>query len=350
MEVINEVIPNINQFKSLEIKLFFEKNMPNFGLCTRYIRNKKNLFIVKKFIESLGKIIKYNGIIITERVFMSIYIIKYFSSDVFANDNKLSEQESALHDKANIIIEKLHTFDSKSMIEICNIIKSLNQFKNLFSKWKSKDLESQIDIYLQLYLRYEKEIKISNSKNDDFLKHLIEVRDKSKNYIIKLTSENEFNRLIENKKILETKFDNSVENLVRHYLRNAFWDRFKDDLNEDIPNFYQIKGIIKDIKNYFLKIYKNKKNKIQYINEILDVEFYGQLIKNKVLTLTNIVNLSKNILNDLKEIDAAYTDKINRDYYSKLDNDDKINQIVESLKFIMTRLEFVSDLIFKINK
>ena len=350
MEIINKVLPNINKFKSLNIKDFFEKNIPKFDICTIYIRNKQNLFIVNNFINSLGKIIKYNGTIISERQLLSIYIIGYFSKNVFGNSIKLTKDETDLHNKSIEIINILDTFDIKSIFEICNLIKELNLFKIMFLKWKSNDVQSQIDIYLQLYLRYNKEIEINNSDNKDFMNYLKEIRNKSKNYIIKLSNEGEFNKLIENKKMIETKFDKSVENLVKHYLRNAFWDKFKDDLKEHNPNFYQIKGIIKDIKNYFLKIYKNKNKKIEHFNQILDLEFYDQLITNKVLTIDNICHLCKNILDELKEIDSASTDIINRKYFNNLNKDDKIYNIIETLKFIMIRLEFISDITLQINK
>ena len=154
MEIINKVLPNINKFKSLNIKDFFEKNIPKFDICTIYIRNKQNLFIVNNFINSLGKIIKYNGTIISERQLLSIYIIGYFSKNVFGNSIKLTKDETDLHNKSIEIINILDTFDIKSIFEICNLIKELNLFKIMFLKWKSNDVQSQIDIYLQLYLRY----------------------------------------------------------------------------------------------------------------------------------------------------------------------------------------------------
>ena len=192
----------------------------------------------------------------------------------------------------------------QSKIEILKYISELNKYKNYFNQWKTKDLESQLQIYKQMYY------------DSNFNPNI-------KNKIEKLIGREKTNELL----II-------TEDNIQKNLKKAFWDILKQDFEEE--NYSQISSLIKDIKFYFCNINQKLQNKLE---EYLDDKLIHTYIE--TCNFEQLFEILKFCLIELKKLDAPFYDSKNSNLQNLIPNTDNFILI---LSFLLERLELISSL------
>ena len=177
---------------------------------------------------------------------------------------------------------------------------------------------------------------------------------KIKEVLTKLVGADNVEKILESNKPKELEFDVSLEQLVHAYLRKAFWENFKQEISKTPPNYKQIGNIVNDIKGYMKKIYENRENEKQYLDEILDSEFIEMRVKNGTYTNTMFLDLIRQLYIELKKLDSPEFDSSINNMLFKLENiktqQEFIDTIVDGLKYLLDRLETLTKIVTEVRK
>ena len=287
----------------MNLSVKFKNN--SFDKVIKIMTDKNILKETENFIKCLQNLISYEKEIISSKVLLSAYLIYFFHNDVLSLPK--NDIDTFIFQKSKNIVELTEdlSIQNKNKLFIFQYISELNKFKYYFEQWKKKDLDSQLQIYKQMYFdsNFNPEIK---------------------NKIQQLIGKEKTNELLV-----------ITEDNIQKNLKKAFWDNMKEEFEND--NYSQVLSLIKDIKYYFLKINHKLENLLQ---EYLDHQFISIHIQNK--NFEQLFQTLKFCLIELQKLDAPVFDKQNQELQN-------INQIdtqnfILILSFLLERLEFVSSL------
>ena len=365
---------NLTGLKNVSITYQHFKNWNLYGQFSKIIfsqaihimMDKQVILSAQNFINSLKQLINYNGEIISAKTFLSAYLISNFKSEVLSSDED-SQIENFMYEASNKLITDTNNLDTSKKESILEYIPKLNKFKHTFNNWKKKDLESQLEIYSDMYHNYRYKIEqiqqnstrensdtTTPSNSQEYLENLMNMRDRIYKQIEKLVGKEEAINTVKRFKRVERNYEESVYNAIKKTMRKAFWDKFKEDIEGNPPDYSQVKGIIADMRGFYHKIYHTNVEKVKYIDEYLDENFISQLVNNNVLPPEKVLGLCKFCLDRLKELDAAAFDIVVRNFYQKIDsliingiekNIELYREVlINCLSYLLERLEFLSEL------
>ena len=103
-----------------------------------------------------------------------------------------------------------------------------------------------------------------------YMKYLEDTQDKIKYAVENVVGDGEFQNTIKKHKYVEQKFDNSINRLIKNYLKKAFWADFKAGLMKDPSDYNYFNGIIKDLNNYFSILFSKRPEKIELLRELFN--------------------------------------------------------------------------------
>ena len=338
------------EFRNLNLDTNFRNLNKDFTGVVKILTDINTISVTNELISSLANLISFGGQIISSKTLLSCYYIKYFSSDVFANSGELMGIEKEVFDNGNKIIELLKSIDNTNHLECCDLIKRLNAYKRLFLSWKSKDMKSMITIYSEQYNQLKNQLQLAGD-NREYLENMMK---KIKDILKKLVGAENVEKTLEENKPKQLKFDVSLEQLVGVYLKKAFWENFKEQISKTPPDYKEIGNIVNDIKGYMKKIYENRENELNHLDDVLDNEWIELRVQNGTYTNTMFLDLVKYLLNELKNLDAAVHDSKNNELLKKLNNiessEQLIDSVVESLEFLLERLEKLTGFLTEVRK
>lgn len=343
-EYLQNVYINFAKFKEIQLDKKFENK--NFNHSINVLFNTKIIKFIKNLLESFKLLLSYNGIIIENKVFFSLYLISYHPFDVLSSDMNRIEKE--IYDEAKLLVNELTIIDYRNNLKLLNLIKNLNRFKNIFKKWKSKDLKSQLEIYCEIYKKYTNQLKYVQDKEK---KLLIDLVNKIKINIEKLGNDN-IENILKSSKIKTKIYDESFEKIILKNLKIAFWNDLKTDFNSAPIILNKLPGILDSIKANFIIIYKKNDNMKKYICDSIDSKYITKNIENNYITLENIKKIVIFLLLELNKVDSKEFDKNNKKLQKEIkncNNEDKIKElIIESLFFTINRLEWINNVLNKV--
>jgi len=343
---------NINKFISLNLSKTFKNN--SFEIITNKIMiNNYVLTTISKLINSLKQFTNLNNNKINCKLILSSYLIRYFTVDVLSS--KLEDKEIILFEKSKELVNYLDNLNkNESIISLETLIKKINTYRLIFDNWKTKDLNSQIEIYCEIYYSYEKDIKKLKEdeiNNKDFINNLENTKLIVKNSLENLIEKSEVENTIKNYKYIEKLYDNSLYNIVKKDLINIYWKNIYNDLKNDPKIYIQIESVIIDINKYLEIIYNNKKKNL---NKYLNVNFIKDLIKNSKIQENDILSICTTLLDELQKHDSKEFDikisELKKKLNSISDDNEFVDISINVLSYCLDRLEWLSNTIKKINE
>lgn len=296
----NTLINIINKFKNI-----------NFVDATKILMDKTVIKDTKLFIDSLQNIISYDKEIISPKILLSAFFITDFHNEVLSETK--NDIDTFILEKSSYILNETKELNITNKINILKYISELNKYSHYFDQWKKKDLDSQLQIYKEMYYQ-------SNLSED--IKRKIE----------SLIGEEKTNELLAIN--ITEKESKMLSDNIEKTLKKAFWDILEQDFKNN--NYSQVSSIIKDIKSYFCKINSSLENKI---NEYLDDEFVSMYIETQ--NFEQLFETLKFCLIELKKLDAPFYDKQNEEFQNLNQN---TPNFILLLSFLLERLDYISSL------
>ena len=296
-------------------------------------------------------------IMITARECLVIYMICFFHNDVLSTNK--NPTETLLYEKCKELVRIIQdytlqveiskdtvvTVDTVDTVDIVSYIKKLNTFSVLFNVWKSKDLDSQKDIYVTMYVDYSEEIstfiqKATHIHQLDYYKtyieNLVEMKIKIKKCLVQLVGKEECEELIETKKNPIGIFNTDSKEVIRNYVREAYWTIFKNNLEDDtIQNKDIIDSLATTIKSYMKNMYGQNTEQLKSIYSQID--FIVDSINHTSTIKQNLIDLLYIVYNEL--IFFSPTNKILEKVEEKLENLEDIDTIIHLFKIMMNEYD-----------
>tara|TARA_B100001564_G_C20626207_1_gene664814 strand:- start:80 stop:1012 length:933 start_codon:yes stop_codon:yes gene_type:complete len=307
----------------LTIKEKIEQYEQSFEKISNLIQDDDIENEVRVYLKGLINIINYNKEIIPVRVILSAYLIHYCHSEVLSTEK--DPTESLLHIRSSELVSKLSNPINDKLGSLC-MIQSLSLYNNLFRDWKKKDVESQLNIYLDLYDNYKK-------MNNVILSTMVY------SAIKYLAKENTDSIIEEYRRNNETQsISNSLENAVVRNMKEAYWNSV--ELTEEQYCIW-----IDDIFNYFVRIYDRITKDIEkndFYANFDPVYLKEQLHLNQFETKKTFMWLLWKIV----QVDCIYQDKENKNMRNllELDNEELNDTLIKkTVRYILERLEYISN-------
>ena len=326
----------LKKFISLNLKIQFEE--ATFSTAVYLMTYKENILGCKEFL----KYLKDNtdmDIMVNIREFLSIYMICFFHNDVLSIHK--NETEELLYEKCNELVEMIQEYISHKSFNLQLYIKKLNTFGILFDVWKEKDLHSQTDIYMSMYVDYNEEIETFIKKATDinkldyyetYIKRLVNMKNKIKVCIIRLIGREEFNKLKDTRFNPIGIFNTESKNVIKNYLNEAYWNIFKNNIYNTTDNRNNIiDNLSSSIKQYMKNIYLNNNDKLQKL--YTNIDFIINNIKHTGDIEENLIDLLYILYNELVFFNPDH--HILEKVELKLDNLDTIDNIIYVFKLLM---------------
>ena len=325
----------------LDIKLHKSISTSEFEEAIRFISNTQTMDSIRMFLTYLQTNTDID-IMITVREFLSIYMICYFHNDVLSTQK--NETETLLYELCKELVAYIETY-THEQTEPFNIrvyTKKLNTYSILFHIWKKKDIQSQKDIYMSLYVDYAEEIGTFIQKAKDihrfdeyeqYINKLMSMKDKIKDCLLSLIGQEEFEQLVQSKLNPIGLFNKESKEVIQNYLIEAYWNIFKhniDDTNKITDDTIITKlGMI--IKEYFNIIYLNNQDTLDKVYHKID------FIIDKIICTNNasdyLIDLIYLLYNEL--IFLHPTHRLLNHIERKLENVETLPEIIYILKLLM---------------
>ena len=327
---------SLQQFFNLNLHSQFASS--TFNKAVFLMTYKDNVLKCKEFLNYLSNENNID-IMINVREFLSIYMICFFHNDVLSKQK--NETETLLYEKSKELIEIIKEANISTSLDKRLYIKKINTFSILFTIWKEKDLYSQTDIYMTMYVDYNEEIETFIKKTTDinkldyyetYIKRLVNMKNKIKLCIIRLIGREDFNRLKDTTFNPIGIFNTESKNVIKNYLNEAYWNIFKSNIYIDsVDRNNIIDNLSASIKQYMENIYLNNTEKIQQL--YTNIDFIINNIKHNSDIEENLIDLIYILYNELVFFNSEHP--ILKKVEEKLDELHTIEDIIYVFKLLM---------------
>ena len=241
-------------------------------------QNIKNLNI---FIEELFSLIGEEYETNKRNIIVAILLINKFPNELLSSNR--GEEEDNLYHKAKEIYELLGI----SNIDYIILAKKIYTFSIMYSEWKTKDKEMQLNILAELYYRYSEDIREFLSISTDSSKKIVynkifkEFLNKVLNQMLIL--DKNWKEYLTNYNYKKIDFDENSQKFMYNKLTEVYWEHLKLQQLSRYPCDI-IKQVITDYIILFTKIDNSKDLNYLYNHKSNLSELYQELVNlNKLL-------------------------------------------------------------------
>jgi hypothetical protein len=312
------------------IRYFSKLNLEdenNFNKFTKCLHNKSVLNITKVMLTRINMI--FDGTdVVNPRIFLMSYLINKFPDMILSVEKNKIESEiyelsCKLIYKINLLKQDLSN-DIIFYLYINNFKKVYNEFNGVFQLWQFMDKHELIQTCA---LRYDSLLKSFN-----FIKYESNFDEITKVETIKIIEK----QLIDTEKkikSLDKTFDLkqyiNLKNKVELNMNNIYWDNFKKDIEKD--NYDCLLNSIKEIIKEICLLIPNRKDIHREIEEDIDIEFYENLIENRIISKKYF----KKIFNWLLKLSSPIREQELKDKWETLNDYDEIFKFLYNIIYLI---------------
>lgn len=300
----------------------------NFDELSNYLKDKKNLEEIKKFLNLLMKTLdlKIRFDLTNTKNFLTIFLFIYQSDIVLKSNDPINRKMKDLSFDLSISFDSL--FDDYSLKNKLNFEKILNEYNLFFSQWKKRDSLIIIRPLLKSYFN----LKIIR---DDLLKNnkeYLHINDKLKSleFNIKMISGDLGIKYLKEKKIPIFKNEKYFTNIEK-ILKKGFWDSFEENIENN--KLDQIPLLLNDIKEMIKEMIKNNKKYIEDLDNEIDIDMIKNVLKTSSPDFNFIYKYINFLISKLYELQNPIEDKNTKIFKETLDtmfkNEEKISKILK---------------------
>lgn len=230
---------------------------------------------------------------IKPQILLSSLLIYYHHQVVLSSEKNILEKE--VHESSKELFG--HLLNNSLDIELLKI--EILKWDKLFKYWKEMDKK---DLLGQMAQYYREVLNIGGDNE--------EIKKKIRNLAIRIDSKDGVNNVENGSKTGLLSVD-ILKTQIRNNMKQAFWDIFKKELSNNPPIFDMYLNLVKEIKDDLLSILPKKNiDKTKYIiNKKIDINFIIEKLRLKTYNLQDIYNLIYFILDTIKNLDSAESQK-----------------------------------------
>tara|TARA_Y100001933_G_scaffold259177_1_gene308491 strand:- start:799 stop:1887 length:1089 start_codon:yes stop_codon:yes gene_type:complete len=299
-------------FKQIKNRKLLPNDLDNsdVNIFESYMKDTQNIKIFNNFVELMNKIsVNIFNIAIDSSgkdILMSYYI--FFFSSIFLEDTK--SNENIIKDCKELVSAIENSYKQINIENIEKLCINLSKISKNLNEWREKDKQNLISNLKNQY--YELQVYLSNLDSNNLSekekKNLNDKKIEILNKIKDIGGEKEVDEL---KKTVPVIFDTSAIEGISEQIRNNMKKAYKDIFSDEIKNgkFDILLNNLKEVKEQFLDLVSNSTQFKNEINEIMDIEFIEQLIKNNALEDTYIYSITNYIIELIRKLESPSEDK-----------------------------------------
>ena len=308
----SDIYIELNELCNLEASFFDTINdiiNNKFDLISEYITKKQIIYEINTILESYYRWFKYDEKSVnklTARQLLSAWLIYYCPTITLGEIDTPIKQN--LHTYSNkIVLEFMNICKNHKIENITNFHKTIINYTNYINIFLENDKIDKLNYFTAEWISLQKSYELidKSTKYTDLQKNLIltniqKDREMIEKHINKLFKNFNYDRL---KIILNT----SV------IISKKIIDNYKNIIEKDIikKDFEISIKVLNDIKKFILIFNKKNDNNYNDINEKIDGDYFGHLLKNNLININDVKQFGDYMINKICEIGSIESENEN---------------------------------------
>ena len=260
------------------------------------------------------KLLNFNEI--NKRDLISLIMIANYP-DVVANSANIDNKP--IIDQCKLFFDNLVEVDEETNMDQL-FLKLRNQLKDLtkvYFDWKKEDLDKNLEYFIHSYYELEQmRLNLSVYKEDTEiipnLKKIKEEQDKLKVYIKKIAGDDGL-KLLNDKSPVYINIEQ-----FKQVATKAFWDTFKEKLDQEEPDYTRLIIMIKEIKQLFYSVIPNNLKVQHEIHESIDIDLLQQKLDHKAMKFEDIFIIMEYIVSLIQRFQSPSQDKPTEEWWNNI--------------------------------
>ncbi len=224
---------------------------------------------------------------------------------------------------------------------------NIEEITEIYLTWKNQDLNKKLEFFINSYYELEQmRLNLSIYKEDEeILPNLHKIhqeQDKLKEYIQKISGNYGLKLLQERSPVYI-----NVEQF-KQVATKAFWDTFKEKLDQEDPDYTRLIIMVKEIKQLFYSVIPNNAKVQNEIHEYIDTDLLLQKLEAKAIKFDDIYAIMEYIVQLLQRFQSPVQDKPTEEWWNGIKEMMKPNTtygqlITEFFQGVFERIEKIKE-------
>lgn len=249
---------------------------------------------------------------------------------------ELDEIDTRLYRLTKQWITILHTTELTNEIR-CQLIEALTEYEAVYLEWRNQDRDKMLRKMTQMYWEYEINYRLYETQ----------LFSEEKEYYLQEKTSRQAECISMMKKIDNLQYfhkyepvylDSETSNLLLETLRKAFWNRLKEELFSESPNFEPLYAIFREIRDHLAHLTSRKPNLLIRYDDMIDINYFIERQNHQLLNLAFWLSRLEYIFEILIEIDSMEREKHHQETLEKIRNEPSMESCIDGLAYLMNRL------------
>lgn len=180
----------------------------------------------------------------------------------------------------------------------------IHQYERVYIPWKMDDCEKVLETLTRMYWEYEINWRLYASYLASEEKERL-LEEKNTRQAECISTMEKIDKLCYFHQFQPVYVDSSTSRLLQDILRTAFWDRVKESLLEDPPQFASLFSIFQEIQDHIQAMTKSRPDILTIYQEVMDVEFMKQIQEHGYIETSFWVHRIEYLVDVLIQLDSA---------------------------------------------
>lgn len=254
------------------------------------------------------------------------------------------DDDIAICEAAKELIECIHkepltdTYRSK-------LYQKLHKFERIYIPWKLDDRSKMLEKLSHMYWEYEVNYKLYEARlNAEEKQYFLDEKKTKQEECLKIMKR--IDNLSYFNQYQPVYVDSETSTLLMDILRKAFWDRIKQSILQEQPDYEPLYSIFNEIRTHLEVIHQRRPQLLAHYDEMIDIEFFKQRQIYEDLSIQFWFGRLSFLIDILVETDSPDKESNHKDYLQQLSNEilsaqNKLQQFeycINGLAYMMTRL------------
>lgn len=255
------------------------------------------------------------------------YTFIYFDTDTITTELYRATQQW---------IQVLHTAPLEEDIRSA-LYHSLTQYERLYFSWKEEDRHKMLEKMTQMYWEYEINYRLYETQlvPEEKEHYLTEKQTRQAEC---LSMMKKIDNLAYFHKYQPVFMDSAFSEVLIETLRRAFWDRLKASLLTEPPDFEPLYALFVEIREHLDHIHQRRPNLIEHFDDMIDIQYFKQRQEHQPLSLDFWMSRLEYLFDLLLKIDSAERESQHKSILDDLKNKNTLEACIDGLAHLMNRL------------
>lgn len=277
----------------------------------------------------------FQGLTIHTRDLLVAYMLIYY---------EIEETNHSIKEICKKFVDCIHndplnrTFQSK-------LYHILLQYQRIYIPWKLEDREKTLETLTHMYWEYEINWKLYQEQLSEDERTLLQ-REKKERQEECIHAMKRIDNLTYFHQFQPVYIDSKTSHLLQEVLRKAFWDRIKEGLLANPPEFAPLFSIFQEIQEHLSIITRFRPHIIEHFKDVFDIEFMQQQQQYGEIPIQFWIQRIHYLFDILIPFDSMEKEASHREHQTRFTEElstmsvtvEKVSLCIDILAYITTRI------------